>query len=206
MSGLAVSLLLPVCPCTRGTACMPAFESCSKTRAATCAKEHKLGQSPLVSAQMRGKNPGRPPGSSSLLFMVLIPGMQYPPKQLLPEARAGNVRVIFATSACGAPPQGTTTLNAGCPLLSLDDWGAPALSAGSGQQESGFIWPDATSGSPQEKEIPSCSRGSLKSSLFLEMVQDELNLDMIAGIWPEVSSLTQEIVCLSLSKHFWLSA
>lgn len=70
MSGLAVSLL-PVCPCTKGTACMPAFESCSKTRAATRAKEHKLGQSPLLSARMRGKNTC----SRSLLSLVLIPAI-----------------------------------------------------------------------------------------------------------------------------------
>jgi len=51
---------------------MPAFESCSKTKAATHAKEHKLGQNPLLSAQMRGKNAGRPSGSSSPLSLVLI--------------------------------------------------------------------------------------------------------------------------------------
>lgn len=164
MSGLAVSLL-PVCPCTRGTACMPAFDSRSKTRAATRAKEHKLGQSPLVSAQMRGKNPGRPPGSS-LLSLVSIRAIQYPPKQLLPEVRAGNAHGIFATSACWAPPQGITMLNAGCPLLMPNDWGASTLSAGSGQQESGFIWPDSAHGSLQEKEIPSCSQGQLEVLSF----------------------------------------
>lgn len=83
---------------------MPAFESCSRTRAATCAKEHKLGQSPLLSAQMRGKNPCRPPGSSSPLSLVSIPAVRDPPVQLLPEVKAGNAHVILATSACWAPP------------------------------------------------------------------------------------------------------
>jgi len=80
--------------------------------------------------------------------------------------RAGNAHVIFATSACWAPPQGATTLSAGCPLLLPDSWGAPALSAGGGQHERGFIWLDATFGSPQEKEVPSCSQGQLEVLYF----------------------------------------
>lgn len=59
-------------------------------------------------------------------------------------------------------------------------------------------------GPPRKRKFHAAPKDSLKSSLFLEMVQGELNLDVIAGIQPEVSS-TQEIVCLSLSKHFWLS-
>ena len=66
---------------------------------------------------------------------------------------------------------------------------------------SGLMPPvDAT----RKRKFPADPQDGLKSSLFLEMVQGELNLDVIAGIWPEVSSSTQEIVCLSLSKHFWL--
>lgn len=97
-----------------------------------------------------GKNPGRPPGSSSL-SLVLIFAIRYPPKQLLIEVRAGNAPVIFAISARWARPQGTTTLDAGCPYLLPDNQGALALSAGSGQQEAGFTWPGATHGCPPGK-------------------------------------------------------
>lgn len=49
MSSLAVRDLSFTClPTHKGDFCMPAFESCSMMRAATCAIKHKLGHSPLV--------------------------------------------------------------------------------------------------------------------------------------------------------------
>lgn len=66
---LSETRLLPVCLCTKGDCCTPAFELCSRMRAALCAKEHKPGQNPLVPAKTRG----RPPRSNSLLSLVLIP-------------------------------------------------------------------------------------------------------------------------------------
>lgn len=49
MSSLAVRDLSFTCLLAhKGDFCMPAFESCSRMRAATCAIKHKLGQSPLV--------------------------------------------------------------------------------------------------------------------------------------------------------------
>lgn len=82
---------------------------------------------------------------------------------MLPEVKAGNAHVIFATSACCTPPQGTA---AACPLLSVDSWGAPTFSEGGRQHESGSIWPDAIRGTSHEEETHSCSQGRLEVLSF----------------------------------------
>lgn len=111
--------------------------------------------------------------------------------------------MISAASAGRASPHRTAALNASCPCVCTA--GEHLLLAESGQHESGFIWPDTTCGSLREKEIPSCFQGQLEVLSSSGMVQGELNLDVISGIWPEISSSVQEIVCLCLSKQFWLS-
>lgn len=203
---LSETRLLPVCPCTKGDCCMPAFESCSKMRAALCVKEHKLGQNPLVPAKMRG----RPPHSNSFISLVLIPAKaDGNKKQKLPLHRGLYVKQgqemlmwFLQLQLAGLLPTG---LQYWMPVVPVSGRLGSTHCWQSGQHESGFIWPDTTCGSPWEKEIPSCFQGQLEVLSSCGMVQGELNLDVISGIWPEISSSAQEIVCLSLSKHFWLS-
>lgn len=80
--------------------------------------------------------------------------------------------------------EGTAAVDACCPLLSPDICGAgstsPALAV--------LMLP---MGHLRSRKFPA----ALQDSPNLEMVQGVLNLDMITGIWPEISSSTLEIVC-----------
>lgn len=157
---------------------------------------------------MRGKNSGSPSCSRSPLSLVLKSSKAAGNKEAravslvwpLHEVRAGNAPVICAIPASLAFPQGT-----GCQLFLWLTARERLLLMESRQHKSSLVWPDATCRSPQEKEIPSCYQRQLEVLFSSGMVLGELNLDVISGIWPEISSSAQEIGCLSLSKHFWLS-
>lgn len=121
-------------------------------------------------------------------FSFSVPALPSTLEQLLAEVKAGNAPVSFGASASWAPSQGTTAVDACCPFLSPAICGAPAFSVGSRQHKSGFIWPV---GHHRNRKFPAAPQDSPN----LEMVQGELNPDMITGIWPEISSSAQEIVC-----------
>lgn len=124
-------------------------------------------------------------------FSFSVPVLPSTLKQLLAEVKAGNAPVGFGASACWAPSQGTTAVDASCPLLSPAIWGAPAFPAGSSSTSlaSSGLMPHV--GHHRSRKFPAAPQESPN----LEMVQGELNLDVVTGIWPEISSSTQERVC-----------
>lgn len=80
--------------------------------------------------------------------------------------------------------KGTAAVDACCPLLSPDICGAGSTSLALAV----LMLP---MGHLRSRKFPAAPQDSPN----LEMVQGELNLDMITGIWPEISSSTLEIVC-----------
>lgn len=184
---LSETRLLPVCSCTKGDCCMPAFELCSRMRAALCAKEHKLGQNPLVPAKMRG----RPPRSNSLLSLVLIPAKA-----------AGNKKQKLPLHHGLYVKQGQEMLVwflllqlAGLLLTGLQHW-MPVVPV-SGQLGSTYCWQRvdsmnlASSGltplvAPSgRRKFPAASRDSLKSSLLLEWCKGNLTWTWYLGSGPK---------------------
>lgn len=150
---------------------MPAFESCHK---------HKPGQSPLLDAQIL---------VAAHFFLLFNTCASRHTEAALSR---GEGRKSFGTSACWTPSQRTTAVDACCPLLSPEAGDPPLFLMG---EQAAQVWVHLALCYPwghlRNRKFPAAPQDSPN----LEMVKGELNLDMIAGIWPEISSSTRGRVC-----------